>query len=326
MARLKTAGRRAVAGALVLAGSASRRSELEALDRWPFELPSGPGQTVGDRVLSWLGGCAGWGGDGAGAGGGGGDLPVRVLAPEAVGSGVVPSGPRGVSVSLVRDRGPYRGTAGVIRDAAEGFDDDDLLLVVHGSELVRQEATYLVNAMLGTRGDMVVARDGVGRPLGVYLFRAAVLREIPAAGYTDLKEQAFPQLAARHRVSVATVGGGSGQGLVIRSRLGYLEAVAWSMGGEAGWERWRARTSEAGGAEAGFRVVEAGADVASDAVVHDSVVLAGAKVGSGAVVARSVIGAGAVVPSGARVVDAVVGSRRGRSGGRGGWSNGVRSG
>jgi mannose-1-phosphate guanylyltransferase len=124
---------------------------------------------------------------------------------------------------------------------------------------------------------------------------------IPSIGYVDLKEQALPLIARKHRVQV--IPRARPLALPLRTRADYIRALRWYHRSprvepttDPFEEDWRPV----------FALCEQGADVDPSARLHDSVVLAGGRVERGAMVVRSVVCAGGVVERNQTVVDRVV--------------------
>jgi len=208
-----------------------------------------------------------------------------------------------LAVTVQRDPDQYRGTGGLLRDIAEELDDSDWLFVVNAGQILLQPLDDVFDRLDGTAGDVVVATNEDGSPSGFTLIRAGVLRSIKPVGFVDLKEQALPEIAKRHRVAVATFV--EAPAMMIRERPHYLAALRRLHRTQAGLpdsEPFEERWSPA------FRVVEPGATVAPDAIVQDSVLLGNARIESGAVVVRSVICAGAVVRRKQRIIERIIGA------------------
>lgn len=211
-------------------------------------------------------------------------------------------------VMVEHDPVGYRGTGGVLRDAVQGYEDEDRILAVFGPQLLRERLDRLVGELSAASGDVVMFRDRQGVPSGLMLIRVGALRTIKQVGFVDFKEQALPRIAESHVVRV--VDRPEPVSWPIRTLGDYIEALRRhhlrddpqvSAGG-AFTERW----------SSSFVLIEYGAEVASDAHLHDAVVLSDGRVGKGALVARSVVCAGAVVEPGRTVVEQVVRPRRSR--------------
>jgi len=203
-----------------------------------------------------------------------------------------------VQLAVERDPVEFRGTGGVLRDLAQVYDDDDLLLVAVANQLSGEPLASRIQRMWGG-GDARLLVGPHMEPTGLLLIRCGCLRDIAMSGFVDLKEQALPAIARRHRVYV--VAGGSATHS-IRQWADYLSALRHrhqtaSEATESAYdERWQPR----------FSVVEKGARVDSTAGVHDSVVLAGGRVEAKATLVRSLVAPGGVVLRGQTVVDSLV--------------------
>jgi mannose-1-phosphate guanylyltransferase len=207
----------------------------------------------------------------------------------------------GVVLSVERDPYAYRGTGGVLRDLAGAYADDDYLLVANAGQLLGEPLTELASELLDRGGDVTVVAHTDGAPSGLMVVRCGALREIPAAGFSDMKEQALPLIAKSHRVEV--VQKRTASAVAIRNVQDYISALRRHHRRLAGdieetgafAEEWRPV----------FQIVEDGAS-AEGARIHDSVVLRGARVQEGAVIVRSVICSGTFVPSGRMLAEDVV--------------------
>jgi hypothetical protein len=192
---------------------------------------------------------------------------------------------------VARDDHACRGTGGAVRDGAMGYDEDDRILVVNAFQLPLGSLWRIAATLTWTAADLTVVSHLDGTPAGIMLARCGCLKQLPAEGYLDLKEQAIPRIAACRHVRV--VERGRPTGIPIRTAADYIRALRSHYASKlaaSGTERqliedWRPL----------FAIVEAGARVHPSAQVHDSVVLAGGCVEEGAVVVRSVICPGGVV-------------------------------
>jgi len=229
-------------------------------------------------------------------------LPVRIIVNrQAVPPTVRPSDGQW-NVRLEIDAGEYRGTGGVLRDAAEEYGDDDYIVVASGNQLVLESLGKMVVSLAKAGGDVSLMSHQDGTPAGLMLLRCGALRSIPKVGFVDMKEQALPRIAARHKVSV--VSREQPMGIPVRSRDDYLRALfQYHRGRDDGdgssspfVEKWRPT----------FSIVEAGAQVDSSARIHASVVLQDGRVESGATVVHSVVCAGGVVARGQVATDQVI--------------------
>jgi len=214
-----------------------------------------------------------------------------------------------VDLHVERDPADFRGTGGVMRDLAQRYDDDDYLLITTGAQILVRPLVEGVTVLAGRDADVVIGRHEDGTPAGLVWVRCGCLRSIPEVGFIDLKEQALPLIARKHRVDVATL---PPIGTPHRTAAEYLRAV----------RQFHSRRHDGAGVPnpfaenwcPSFSVVEEGATVHPSAEIHDSVVLRGARVESNAIVVRSLVGPGQVVRRGQRLVDRFVnGTRQGRA-------------
>lgn len=213
-----------------------------------------------------------------------------------------------VLLAVERDPVEYRGTGGVLRDLAESYEDDDYLLIGNAAQLLRAPLTALAMALAANRAEAALIVHEDGTPSGLMLARSGCLREIPPTGFIDMKEQALPAIAKRHRVEVVRHEHPSG--MPLHTLADYIEALRWHHGpsrpedatGLAASEDWKPV----------FALVEDPQGVHRLARIHNSVVLKGGRVEERAVVVGSVVCPGAVVRKGTMVADEVITAGRGR--------------
>ncbi len=210
-----------------------------------------------------------------------------------------------VSVEVVAEPTPWRGTGGVLRDVTEDLHDHQVVLTVEATCLPPTSLASLLDA-LGPE----VAAVGVGsldEPAGVYAFRQEALDRIPTIGFFDIKEQLLPALydCDHGALSVAVTDRVVG----IRDRATYLQALSTVSGRRAGAIGPVQRSASARISSSAFIsgqcIIGHGAIVENKAVVRNSVVLARAVIGARAVVSRSIIGPTVEIPPGTLVADAV---------------------
>ena len=213
-------------------------------------------------------------------------------------------------VQVIVERGRWRGTAGVLRDVADGMVGSEILVAVEAACLPPSSLTPLL-ASIATGSEGVVGVGSHFDPAGVYGFRRSAMKHVPSVGYFDLKEQLLPEMYTRnasvHAVCVTeTV-------IRLRDREGYLQAISWLVGSEDNGESRHCSsvTTIAPSVRlVGTCLIDSNAKLEDGVIVRDSVVLDGAVVGIGAVVNRSVIGSGAVIAAGHIVTNAVVPCKR----------------
>lgn len=211
-------------------------------------------------------------------------LPIRTMvnghSPDPLGAVTASQ-----LVRVERDFGEYRGTGGVLRDLCTDYDDDDVILVANGGQILLDPLADIARGLGRLGGDVGLVAHRDGTPSGIMLLTCKALRLIPATGYVDMKEQALPLIASRHDVSV--LHRRRPTGLPVRSLADYVAALRTYHRRKTGRptitdplaEDWRPT----------FSVVESGAVVDPLASVNDSVVLRGGRVEPGAVVVRSVV-------------------------------------
>jgi hypothetical protein len=194
-----------------------------------------------------------------------------------------------VNLSVEHDPHEYRGTAGILRDIAIDYDDEDYIVVASAAQILLEPVEKLVCELAAKANDISLVAHDDGTPCGLMLIRCGCLHEIPAIGYIDLKEQALPELAKHYRVRVVRHIRASG--LPIRTLEDYIEALRV-------YRRLRAGNGDHRADEdcySLFEVVEDGAFVNPGSRLHDSVVLRGGRVEGESVLFRSIVGPQGVV-------------------------------
>lgn len=249
----------------------------------------------------------------------------------------------GVRLSYVQEEEPL-GTGGAIRNVAGVLRDDPehAVVVLNGDILsahdLRKQLAEFEALRDGRAVDVslhlvevedarpfgCVPTDAAGRVTGFveksdrpvtnqvnagcYVFRRAVVDEIPAGRAVSVERETFPQLVAEGRLVVGYVDSaywrdvGTPAALVAASRdvvLGVAPTPAIPPSGESRVVDGAHvhRTAKVTGGS----LVDEGARVGAGASVVGSVVMAGALVDGEAVVVDSVLGPGSVVGSGARL-------------------------
>jgi NDP-sugar pyrophosphorylase family protein len=195
-----------------------------------------------------------------------------------------------------------RGTGGLLRDLAVGYNDNDYLVVATATQLPLHPIGRFVADSAQPGVDVAVLEDLTGSPTSVFVIACRALHEVPAVGFVDLKEQALPAIAAKHSVRVTSLPGPLA--VPVRTAANYLSAVrahSRRLSGQhdthsAFAERWRSD----------FAIVEPGARVHHSARLHNAVVLAGAEVEACSMVANSLVCPGGRVLRGNRVVNRLV--------------------
>ena len=226
-------------------------------------------------------------------------LPVRIMVNR--GSAEPISGhPQYIGTYAVeRDRSDFRGTGGVLRDLAERYDDEDVILVANAAQVLLDPLSSLVMALDRKGADLSVVSHDDGTPSGVMLISCKTLRTVPSMGYVDMKEQALPAIASQFDVRVVAFRHPTG--LPVRTLEDYIQALRFHHCRLARKTAFADPLAEDWNST--FSLIEEGAQVDPNARVHDSVVLAGGIVRAGAVVVRSVVCPGGIVKTDEVVVD-----------------------
>jgi len=275
---------------ILLSGSVRSTGLMAAVGRSPLDLPIDSRRALRDlwrdaaldvaRVL------------------GAGRLVVRILADHDTPAPALFDAGENLDLRLERDASEFRGTGGILRDACSGYADDDWVLMASAAQLLTEPLGNLLEEMANTRGEIVLVSHADGTPSGLMLIRCGSLKLIPEVGFVDMREQALPIIAARHRVTV--INRTRPTGLPLRTLSQYIAALrrlhAGAEASNAFAEDWFPS----------FAIVEDGAAVDPSARMHDSVVLRGARLGRSSTVVRCVICPGGVVDAGRAVVDELV--------------------
>ena len=229
-------------------------------------------------------------------------LPVRVMvdrhSPEPISAAVKYYG----SFRVERDQSEYRGTGGVLRDLAQKYDPDDLILVANASQILLDPLATLATTMDQRKGDVSLISHRDGTPSGIMLVTVKTLSLIPETGFIDMKEQAMPLIAQNFAVEV--VHRRRPTGLPVRSVDDYITALRYYHMRRAGKTTLADPLAEEW--QPSFGIVEEGAVVDPSARIHDSVVLRGGVVESGSVLVRSFVCPSGLVRKDRTLVDEFV--------------------
>ena len=206
-------------------------------------------------------------------------------------------------VHVMQDSDEYRGTAGVVRDAAVAADGlAETLIVCEGRRRPLVDLGEVLNSHFSRDLDVTVVGDGRGGYLGVTVIRRGVIAEtVSRLGYQDLKEQWIEKITREgarvgmHRVEVPRFS------MPLHSRDDLLRSAELTPRGVR--RRGREGSAPRGG------VVGKDAEVHETARIDNSIVFGGGRVAEGALVVRSVVGPGADVGPVQVVVDRVVTGR-----------------
>jgi hypothetical protein len=216
-------------------------------------------------------------------------LTTRLIIDRRTSEPKLPLCEGAVNLSVEYDPHEYRGTAGILRDVSIDYDDDDYIVVASAAQILLEPMEKLVCELASKANDISLVAHDDGTPCGLMLIRCGCLREIPAIGYIDLKEQAFPEISKHYRVHVVRHIRASG--LPIRTLEDYIEALR-------AYRRLRAGNIDHRAEEDGyplFEIVEDGAVVNPESRLHDSVVLRGGRVEGESVLFRSIVGPKGIV-------------------------------
>lgn len=287
-------GEGSVAAVVLLAGTVGRSQLREAIRRSPLDLPVGATATLLDV----------WGGQVSRLARAlhGERLHCRLMAGSASNATAAAPVADGAVWSVETDPAELRGTGGLLRDVAEAYDDDQYLIVASAMHLPLHPLERFVTESVRDGVDVAVLEDLTGSPTSVFVIACRVLRQLPAVGFVDLKEQALPQIARNHSVRVVPVPGPIA--IPVRTAGSYLTAVqahARRLRGlgdteSAFAERWRSD----------FAIVEDAALVDPTARLHNAVVLAGGVVEARATVANCLVCPGGRVARGERLMNQVI--------------------
>jgi hypothetical protein len=229
-------------------------------------------------------------------------LPVRVMVNHASPEPTSADSRYFGTFRVERDLSEYRGTGGVLRDLANDYADDDLILVANGAQILVDPLPSIVASMARRGGHVSVVGHEDGTPSGVMLVTCKALRLIADSGFVDMKEQALPRIAREFDVRVLKRRRPTG--LPVRTLEDYIQGLRYHHRRRLG--KTGATDPLAEDWDPAFALVEPGAEVDPAARVHDSVVLAGATVEAGAVLVRSVVCPGGVVRRDRHAVDRFV--------------------
>lgn len=279
--------------ALILCGGLTRPPLAEALGAPLLTLPQTPRQSVFDGWLEAF--------DRAGI-----SLErCRLLTDSADGChGHLDRG----GVEILSDTGPYRGPAGVVRDAVDRLDLSGCCLIIENSRMLTNVDALggLIRSHRTHEKVITVSINPDGSFSGLIAADADAVRLIPGIGFIDIKEQWLPA-ASREGFEIVLHELAS-PCLSIRTATSYIEALR-----RTGWFEHRGDHTIIGrgssslfGEPYGGSLVADSADIAPDAVVSCSAVADGARIESGAIVVRSIVGPGARVKKDELIIDTVV--------------------
>jgi N-acetylglucosaminyldiphosphoundecaprenol N-acetyl-beta-D-mannosaminyltransferase len=226
-------------------------------------------------------------------------LPVRVMVNHRTPEPACANPRHYGAYRVERDLSEYRGTGGVLRDLANDYADDDLIVVANAAQILLEPLSAIVAELQKTGGDISVVAHEDGTPSGIMLVSCKTLRLIPETGYVDMKEQALPQIAAQYDVRV--LNRRRPTGLSIRTLEDFIHALRYHHRRKAGKPAPGAVAAATGLDPLAedwsplFSLIETGATVDPSARIHDSIVLDGGVVEAGAVLVRSIVCPGGVL-------------------------------
>ncbi len=281
--------------AMILLGGSVRQTQLHAaVKRSVLDLPLEQDNTILNHWLWQASELARYAGLEV--------LPTRVLVNTQSLEPVSGAARYAGMYTVERDASEYRGTGGVLRDLAQNYDDNDLILVATASQVLLDPLSAIAAALDHKRGDVNLISHKDGTPSGVMLARVETLRMIPSIGFCDMKEQALSLIASEYDVKVVHCRKPSG--LPVRSLADYIGALHAHHRRRAG--KVLSADPLAEDWQPSFAIIESGASVAPKVHLHDSVILRGAMVEAGASLVRSVVCPGAVVRNKQSVIDQFV--------------------
>jgi hypothetical protein len=216
-------------------------------------------------------------------------LPARLIIDRRASEPKLSRCEGAVNLSVEHDPHEYRGTAGVLRDISIDYDDDDYIVVVSAAQILLEPIEKLVCELASKANDISLIAHDDGTPCGLMLIRCGCLREIPAIGYIDLKEQAFSEIVKHYQVYV--VRRVQPSGLPIRTLEDYIEALRAYQRVLVGNDYLYAKED----CYSLFKIVEDGAMVNPGSRLHDSIVLRGGRVEGESVLFRTLVGPYGVV-------------------------------
>ena len=229
-------------------------------------------------------------------------LPVRVMINRNSVRPTLTTSENHVVMRIHEDEAEYRGTAGVLHDLTDHYDDDDFVLVANGAQVILTALTDLFGLLADTAADVSLISNSDGSPSSAMLVRCGVLRQVPEIGFVDMKEQALPKIANSHKV--VAVHQAESTSVPIRTLTDYIHALRWFHGRST--DGFTGTNAFAEPWQPTFSIIEKDADVNSGARVHDSVVLAGAHIERGALLVQSVVCPGARIHRREVVTDRLV--------------------
>jgi hypothetical protein len=153
---------------ILLEGAVRRTSFMAALDRSLLELPLQPDRVLldlwRDEIDALL---ASLDLDG---------IPTRLLVGRTSRPPVLRERDRAAGLVAESDPSELRGTGGVLRDVAEAFADDDILLVANAAQVLVEPLACVAADAAERGGDVTVVANADGTPASVTLISCRAVR------------------------------------------------------------------------------------------------------------------------------------------------------
>ncbi len=217
---------------------------------------------------------------------GGRPLAMRVLTNSLGSRLLFGAGNHNAALSVEMHKYEDRGTGGVLSDAVKHYEEDDLVLVMEGPQILDEPLELLLRELAEMPADVSYFAHGDHSAAVMMLVRVGCLRGLPRLGKIDFRSQGLPQISREFRVNV--VKRATASGMVFDSLGSYIAALQ-------GHHRKKMGMAAKGARGPVFSVVEAGGEVEPGANLHDAVVLKGGKVHAAGTVVRGMVMAGGVV-------------------------------
>jgi hypothetical protein len=171
--------------AIVLLGGSVRSGELSrVIGRSLLDLPVNGSQSV---LSLWQDNA-----EELAAAAGVDHLQLRIVLSQSAREPTIPVPRDRVRLTVERDAREFRGTGGVLRDLADSYAPEDLILVANAAQILARPLEPLAAVMLragGGRGGVSFIAHKDGTPCGLFLVKCAALASIRDIGFLDFKEQ-----------------------------------------------------------------------------------------------------------------------------------------
>ncbi len=296
---------RGLKGIVLLAGSVRPGDLSRGVERSLLDLPVEAGRSV---LSLWQTAAEGWASEV-----GLPSLPIRTVIDQTSREPAAPAPTVRIPITVEREAAEFRGTGGLLRDLAQAYSPDDLLLVGNGAQILIEPLRTLAADLFSAHASVAIIAHRDGTPSGLFLVRCSVFESVGEIGFLDFKEQLLPRLAAAGH-AIRVIQREHAAGFPVRTLDGYLSGLSAYHRLKAGAPVLRDPFSEQWAPT--FSIVETGAHVDPSATVHDSVILSGATLQRGAAVVRCVVCPGATVRAGQTVADRIITPERAARAGR----------